>query len=114
MSYVSLKEGEQVSIDMHRGKTATTPNAQELDSRLLEGTLGEEETLDPRKTLVGVVVRLLNERELLTLRGIEATLNAVRLFELLKREDEELSVVLIRERREWDGRWRRTRSGSAK
>lgn len=49
-----------------------------------------------------VVVRLLDERELLALVLVEATLDTVRLLELLEREDEELRVVLVRERREGD------------
>ena len=43
---------------------------EELDTRLLEGTLGEQETLDTRQTLVRVVVGLLNQCQLLTLRLI--------------------------------------------
>jgi hypothetical protein len=49
---------------------------------------------------VRVVVGLLHEGELLALRLVETTLDAVRLFELLEREYEELGVVLVREGRE--------------
>ena len=77
---------------------------EELDAGLLERALGEEEALDARQRLVRVVVRLLDEGELLSLRLVQTTLDAVRLLELLEREDEELRVVLVRQRREGDGR----------
>lgn len=47
-----------------------------------------------------VVVRLLDEGELLSLRLVQTTLDAIRFLELLEREDEELRVVLVREGRE--------------
>lgn len=75
-----------------------------LDAGLLERALGEQEAFDARERLVRVVVRLLDERELLALVLVEPALDAVRLLELLEREHEELCVVLVRERRERDRR----------
>lgn len=77
---------------------------EELDAGLLERALRQEEALDARQRLVRVVVRLLDEGELLALRLVEAALDAVRLLELLEREDEELRVVLVRQGRERDRR----------
>ena len=71
---------------------------EELDTRLLERALGEQETLDARQALVRVVVCLLNERQLLTLRLVQAALDGVRLLQLLKRQDEQLRVVLVVQR----------------
>ena len=68
---------------------------EELDTRLLERTLGEKQSLDTRQALVRVVIRLFNERQLLTLRLVEAALDRVCLLQLLEREDEELRVMLI-------------------
>jgi hypothetical protein len=51
---------------------------------------------------VRVVVGLLDERELLSLRGVESPLDRVGLLELLEGKDEQLGVVLVRERGEGD------------
>lgn len=75
---------------------------EELDAGLLERALREQKTLDARKRLVRVVVGLLDQGELLALRLVQATLDAVRLLELLEGEDEELGVVLVRQGRERD------------
>jgi hypothetical protein len=53
---------------------------------------------------VRVVVGLLDEGELLSLRLVETSLDGVRLLELLEGEDEELRVVLVGERGEGDRR----------
>lgn len=74
----------------------------EFDAGLLEGALGEEQPFDARETLVRVVVGLLDQGELLPLRGVEPALDAVGLLELLEREHEQLGVVLVREGREGD------------
>lgn len=47
---------------------------------------------------------LLDERELLALRGVEPALDRVGLLELLEREHEQLGVVLVRQGRERDRR----------
>ena len=51
-----------------------------------------------------VVVRLLDEPELLALRLVQARFDAVGLLQSLERQDEQLCVVLVAERRERDGR----------
>ena len=51
-----------------------------------------------------VVVRLLDEAELLPLRLVQSTLHTVRLLQPLQRQDEQLRVVFIGERRERYGR----------
>ena len=48
-----------------------------------------------------VVICLLNKRQLLSLTLVETTLDTVRLLELLKSENEELCVVLVR--KWWEG-----------
>ena len=58
---------------VHRHQVAV--QVHELDARLLEGTLGEQVTLDTGQRLVRVVVRLLNQTQLLTLRLVEARLH---------------------------------------
>lgn len=71
--------------------------AKELHSGLLECTLREQQTLDTGQTLVGVVVRLLDQGEFLTLRLVETAFDEVRLFQLLESEDEQLGIVLVRQ-----------------
>ena len=56
-------------------------------------------TLDAREGLVRIVVRLLDERHLFALTLIEAILDRVGFFEALECENEQLRVVLVRERR---------------
>ena len=68
---------------------------EELNTRLLERALGEQETLDTRQTLVRVVIGLLNQCQLLTLRLIQATLDGVRFLQFLEGKDEEFGVVLV-------------------
>lgn len=60
-------------------------------------------TLDSRQGLVRIVVRLLNESQLLPLALVEAGLHAVRFLESLEGQDEQLRVVLVRQRRERNG-----------
>ena len=62
----------------------------EAVSYLLEGTLGEEVTLDAAQRLVGVVVRLLDQPELLPLDSVQPGVDAVVLLQPLQREDQEL------------------------
>ena len=57
----------------------------------------------PGEGLVGIVVSLLNEPELLALALVEAGLDAVGLFQSLQRQDQQLGVVLVRQRGERDG-----------
>lgn len=66
--------------------------------RLLEGPLSQQKPFDTREALVGIVVRLLNQGQFFSLRGVQAALHAVRLLQLLQREDEELRVVLVGQR----------------
>ena len=90
---LDVVDGHEVRVEVH-----------ELDGHLLEGALREQVALDARERLVRVVVGLLDEAELLTLRLVEARRGRVALLEPLEREDEQLGVVLVRERREGDGR----------
>ena len=53
--------------------------------------------------LVRVIERLLDQAELFALRLVKSRRHRVILLEPLEREDEELPVVLVRERRERDG-----------
>jgi hypothetical protein len=55
------------------------------------------------ESLVGVIVRLLYETQLLTLRLVQPTLHTVGFLEALKGKNEQLGVMLIVEGREWDG-----------
>ena len=73
---------------------------EELDAGLLERPLRQQETLDTGQTFVRVVVCLLDERELLTLRLVEPALHRIRLLQLLQREDKELRIVLVVKRPE--------------
>lgn len=51
-----------------------------------------------------VVVRLFDETQFFPLALIEPRLDRVGLLQPLQREDEQLGVVLVTQRREWDGR----------
>jgi hypothetical protein len=53
---------------------------EEFDSDLLECSLREQETLDSRETLVRIIVCLLDQGQLFSLRLVESTVNRVRLF----------------------------------
>lgn len=109
-SLVGLEEQELVEIgvgDLLDGLNVVARDelivrVEELDSGLLERSLGEQQSFNSREALVRVVVGLLDERELLSLRGVESTLDRVGLLELLEGKDEQLGVVLVRERREGD------------
>lgn len=90
---LDVVDRDQVAVEVH-----------ELDAQLLEGPLREEVALDPRQGLVRVVVGLLDKAELLALRLVEPALDAVGLLEVLERQDEQLRVVLVVERRERDRR----------
>mmetsp|Transcript_4532 Transcript_4532/g.13244 ORF Transcript_4532/g.13244 Transcript_4532/m.13244 type:complete len:1314 (+) Transcript_4532:2393-6334(+) len=90
---LDLVDGHEVGVEVH-----------ELDAHLLEGALREEVALDAVERLVGVVVGLLDEAQLLALGLVEPRLDGVVLLEALEREDEELGVVLVGEGREGDGR----------
>jgi len=57
-----------------------------------------DEVIRNQQTLVRVVVSLLDQRKLFALRLVQAPLDAVRLLELLEREDKQLGVVLVRQR----------------
>mmetsp|Transcript_21771 Transcript_21771/g.52021 ORF Transcript_21771/g.52021 Transcript_21771/m.52021 type:complete len:220 (-) Transcript_21771:2237-2896(-) len=59
--------------------------------------------LDAREGLVRVVVGLLHQPKLLALLLVEPHRDRVLLLEALERKDEELCVVLVRQRREGDG-----------
>ena len=88
---LDVVDGDQVAVLVHK-----------LDGHLLEGALGQQLALDAADGLVRVVVGLLNEAHLLALRLVEARLDGVRLAQALQRQDEQLGVVLVAERRERD------------
>mmetsp|Transcript_30637 Transcript_30637/g.99608 ORF Transcript_30637/g.99608 Transcript_30637/m.99608 type:complete len:435 (-) Transcript_30637:2259-3563(-) len=90
---LNLVHGGDVRVKVHK-----------LDAHLLEGSLREEVPLDARQRLVRVVVRLLDEAELLALLLIESHRRGEPLAQPLEREHEQLGVVLVRQRRERDGR----------
>mmetsp|Transcript_3491 Transcript_3491/g.11579 ORF Transcript_3491/g.11579 Transcript_3491/m.11579 type:complete len:907 (-) Transcript_3491:778-3498(-) len=90
---LDLVDGDEMRVEVH-----------ELHRHLLEGALRQQVALDARERLVRVVIGLLDEAELLALRLVEARGGRVRLLEPLEREDEQLGVVLVRERREGDRR----------
>lgn len=47
-----------------------------------------------------IIVSLFNQSQLLSLRGVQAALDAIRLLQLLQGEDEQLRVMLVRKRTE--------------
>ena len=49
-------------------------------------------------TFVGIVISLLDQSKLLTLRLVKTTLDRVRFLQLLKSEHEKLRIVLVVER----------------
>lgn len=71
---------------------------------LLEAAVGEQVPLDALQRLVRVVIRLLHQAQLLALVLVEPHRHHVLLLEPLQRQDEQLGVVLVVERREGDGR----------
>ena len=60
-------------------------------------------TFDPGESLVGVVVSLLDQPELLSLALVEPALDTVGLLQPLQSQDQQLGVVLVGEGREGDG-----------
>ena len=88
---LNLVNRNEVRVEIHK-----------LDANLLERALREQVSLDPRKRLVRVIERLLDQAQLLALRLVKSRRHRVILLEPLEREDEELPVVLVRERRERD------------
>lgn len=73
-----------------------------LDADFLEGSMTEQMPLDPRESLVGIVIGLLDESQLLSLRLVQARLHAVCLFQSLQAKDEDFRIILVVQRREWD------------
>lgn len=73
-------------------------SVKELDTTFFESTLSKQQAFDPGKTLVWIVVRLFNERELLTLRLVQTALDTISLFQLFQCQDKKLCVMLIRQR----------------
>ena len=84
--------GDQVAVQVH-----------ELDADFLERSLSQQVTLDPRQCFVRVVVGLFDQPELLALTLVQARLDGVGFLESLEGENEQLRVVLVRQRRERDG-----------
>mmetsp|Transcript_33281 Transcript_33281/g.109100 ORF Transcript_33281/g.109100 Transcript_33281/m.109100 type:complete len:1053 (+) Transcript_33281:4096-7254(+) len=76
----------------------------ELNRDLLEGTLRQQVALDAAQSLMRIVVGLLDETQLLTLRLVQARLHGVLLLQPLEGQDEQLGVVLVIEGRERDRR----------
>ena len=60
-------------------------------------------TFDPGESLVGVVVSLLDQPELLSLALVEPALDTVGLLQSLQGQDQQLGVVFVGEGREGDG-----------
>ena len=83
---------------VHRNQVRV--HVHELDRHLLEGALRQEMALDARQAVVRPVVRRLDQAQLLALRLVQAALDAVRLLEPLERQNQQLGVVLVRQRRE--------------
>ena len=88
---LDLDHGDEVRVQVH-----------ELDGHLLEGALRQKVALDAGESLVRVVVGLLDQPQLLALLLVQADGHGVLLLEALERQDEQLGVVLVRERRERD------------
>mmetsp|Transcript_6179 Transcript_6179/g.20144 ORF Transcript_6179/g.20144 Transcript_6179/m.20144 type:complete len:665 (-) Transcript_6179:1552-3546(-) len=86
-------DGDQVRVQVH-----------ELQRHLLEGPLRQEVPFNARQRFVGIVVGLLDEPQLLPLVLIQPRVDPVVLLEPLQREDQQLRVVLVRQRRKRDGR----------
>lgn len=83
---------------VHRNKMAV--HIHELNSNFLECSLSEQVSLDSAKSLMGIVISLLNETQLLTLGLVKSALHTVSLLETLKRKNKEFGVVFVVERRE--------------
>mmetsp|Transcript_2955 Transcript_2955/g.8791 ORF Transcript_2955/g.8791 Transcript_2955/m.8791 type:complete len:467 (+) Transcript_2955:3703-5103(+) len=77
-------------------------HVEEGDRNLLERPLGEQVPLDSGQGLVRVVVRLFHKPEFLSLHLAELHCRGVELFQALQCQDEDLRVVLVRQRREWN------------
>ena len=75
----------------------------ELNTDLLESAHGEKMPLDATQSFVRIVVSLFNETQLFTSSTVETNLKSQSLLEPLEGKDEELGVVFVGERREWDG-----------
>ena len=75
----------------------------ELDADFFESSLCQQVTLDTRQGFVRIVVSLFNETQLFTSSTVETNLKSQSLLEPLEGKDEELGVVFVGERREWDG-----------
>ena len=72
-------------------------------SYLFESTLGEQVPLDPGQGLVGVVISLLHQAQLLPLLLVQPDSHRVLLLQALQGQDEQLGVVLVAEGGEGDG-----------
>mmetsp|Transcript_8674 Transcript_8674/g.16832 ORF Transcript_8674/g.16832 Transcript_8674/m.16832 type:complete len:225 (-) Transcript_8674:2158-2832(-) len=84
---------DQMAVEIH-----------EFDVALLEGTLGQQVTLDTGQGLMGVVVCLLYKTKFFTLRLIQSHFHRVGFLESLQRKNEEFRIVFVREGRERDRR----------
>jgi hypothetical protein len=72
-------------------------SVKELNTRLFEWPLSKKQSLDARQTFVWIVIRLLDERELLTLRLVKTTLDRVSLLQLFECEHKKFCVMLVRQ-----------------
>ena len=72
----------------------------ELDAHFLERSVAEKMPLDSGKSLMWVIVCLLNQSELFSLRLIEARLDRIGLFQPFQAEHEQLGVILVVQWRE--------------
>ena len=70
---------------------------------LFECPLREQVPLDPGESLMGVVISLFNQTQLLSLLLVQAHCHRVLFLQALQSQNEQLGVVLIAERREGDG-----------
>mmetsp|Transcript_13888 Transcript_13888/g.19297 ORF Transcript_13888/g.19297 Transcript_13888/m.19297 type:complete len:202 (-) Transcript_13888:339-944(-) len=73
-----------------------------FNTDFLESSLSKQVSLNSAEGFVWVIVGLLDETELFSLRGVESALDAVCFLESFQGQDKQLGVVLVVERREWN------------
>ncbi len=66
--------------------------------------MGQQMAFDSSERLVGVVVCLLDQTQLLTLILIEAILDAESLLQIFQGQNKKFGVMLVRGGREWNRR----------
>ena len=73
-------------------------------TNLFECSLGEQVTFDSWQGFMRVVISLFYQSKFFSLWLVQPALDTVSFFESLQCENEQLSVMLVWERREWDRR----------